>query len=209
MDGHRTKCGVACEGHHKCKEMHVCVQESTPRGKKLKKGKICKPPSMVSGLGLGISGSGSESGSGSHSNGGQVADIGAAEKYHCSAFLQTLQASHNNHSECISQINVIASFLKLKKKDSDECVSACDALHNISEGVPESDSAPPLSSIDPESSPPHTPSKSSHRFNCSEWLQQDPAVVLSGTKPCRDAVADLHLKKKEKAECKRACNELN
>ena len=100
--------------------MRRCVQELTPHGKKLKKKKICKPPNMVAGLGLGNSGSGSGSGSGSHSNGGQVADEGGAGKYGCSAFLQTLQASHNSHSKCISQINVIASFLKLKKKDSDE-----------------------------------------------------------------------------------------
>ena len=210
MDGRRTKCGVACE-EHECEDEEICVQELTPHGKKLKKKKICKSPNMVVGLGLGNSGSGSGSGSGSasHSNGGQVANEGEAGKYGCSAFLQTLQASHNSHSECISQINVIASFLKLKKKDSDECVSACDALHDSSEGISESDSAPPLPSTDPENPLPHTPSKTSHQFNCTEWVQQDPAVVLSGTKSCRDTVAELHLKKKEKEECKRACNELN
>lgn len=211
-EGRQAKCAVPCEESEKpCSEDEVCLREVTPHGNRLGKEK-CKPLSLIE---VGQT-SGTGSGSGSKPI---VQDEVEEEKeeeeetsptsYNCTDFLQALAALNTSHSVCLDSAEVVASFLELKKKESDECVTACDDLHSPPQ-TPSSPDTRPSPPGPPRPSTPRTHSpRRTHRFSCSDWLHLESSEFFSGAQPCVPAVGELGLMKKEEEECERACLELN
>ena len=213
-EGRQAKCAVPCEEPERpCSEDEVCLQEVTPRGNRLGK-EECKALSLIE--------VGQTSGTGSGSGSKPVVQDEVEEEeeeeeeeetsptsYNCTDFLQALAALNTSHSVCLDSAEVVASFLKLKKKESDECVTACDDLHSPPQAPSDPDTRPsPHGPPHPSTPRAHTPRRT-HRFSCSDLLHLESSEFFSGTEPCVEAVGELGLMKKEEEECEMACLELN